>query len=496
MRMKWVGPVADFFVDQTRHVDLEGAIRSGKTTAALHKVLDSALQHPGINWLICRYSDEDTKTKLKPVWEKLCFDAGVPITWRPDGKYYELANGSKVYCFGLKAQDLTLRYSKFRGITLACIYNDQTEELPYDVYEELSGRLSQPGYPQQIILTPNPTDDNHWLATRFPENNRMVGHRYYRVSLYDNAHNLAPETIQGLEMTYPVGHAKHRPMLLGQRGVNVIGRPVYGALDAREPESAAFQRDRHVRPLAMDPNLPLYESIDFGKHHPCVVWAQITPYAELHLLGGILGWNLDLKTFAPIVQQYRQTWFSGYLQLQTCCDPAGSHDNSQGLPENGVSVLRDLGFAPTWEPDSNSPAIRAAMIERIASYMRRRGPRGEAFGIHPERWMRISPMEARPHAFLADACEAGYVWDAHFVSVGSKQIRKPKKDGFFEHGMNCLEYIEHNFGGAQPTEEQAMRRAQSVRKREGALKQVEDYYTAVQRANQRRPESVGGRGGY
>jgi hypothetical protein len=29
------------------------------------------------------------------------------------------------------------------------------------------------------------------------------------------------------------------------------------------------------------------------------------------------------------------------------------------------------------------------------------------------------------------------VWDEHFVSVGSKQIRKPKKDGWFEHGQNC-----------------------------------------------------------
>jgi hypothetical protein len=33
-----------------------------------------------------------------------------------------------------------------------------------------------------------------------------------------------------------------------------------------------------------------------------------------------------------------------------------------------------------------------------------------------------------------------------FVSVGSKQVRKPKKDGWFEHGQNCHEYLEVNFG--------------------------------------------------
>jgi hypothetical protein len=30
------------------------------------------------------------------------------------------------------------------------------------------------------------------------------------------------------------------------------------------------------------------------------------------------------------------------------------------------------------------------------------------------------------------------------ASVGSKQMRKPKKDGWFEHGMNCAEYLELN----------------------------------------------------
>jgi len=51
-----------------------------------------------------------------------------------------------------------------------------------------------------------------------------------------------------------------------------------------------------------------------------------------------------------------------------------------------------------------------------------------------------------PDRFLADAFEAGYVWDEHMVSVGNKQVRKPKKDGWYEHGMNCSEYLELNFG--------------------------------------------------
>jgi hypothetical protein len=40
------------------------------------------------------------------------------------------------------------------------------------------------------------------------------------------------------------------------------------------------------------------------------------------------------------------------------------------------------------------------------------------------------------------------------VSVGNKQVRKPKADGWFEHGQVCCQYLELNFGSgpAKPQE--------------------------------------------
>ena len=65
-----------------------------------------------------------------------------------------------------------------------------------------------------------------------------------------------------------------------------------------------------------------------------------------------------------------------------------------------------------------------------------------------DRWLTISENTTVPDRFLADGFEAGYVWDEHMVSVGNKQVRKPKKDGWYEHGQNCAEYLECNFGAA------------------------------------------------
>jgi hypothetical protein len=468
--MVWRGPIVGFMRDETRLLDIEGAIRSGKTTACLWKVHGKLIDHPGMFAYICRYTDGDTDSKLKPPWREICYVAGTPCKWNPDEQYDELPNGSRAYLFGLKAADQTLRYSKLRGLTVACIYNDQTEELPYDLFLELCGRLSQPGFPHQAIFSPNPTSPNHWLASEFPESNPDAGKRYIRVSIYDNAHNLAPGTVEGVVAAFPPGHAKHRPMVWGMRGLNVIGEPCY---------KGTFERARHEAPIVFDGKLPLLEAYDFGKHHPCVVFAQMPIGGGMRILGGVLGQNLWLEDFLPLAAQYRARWFGQVLQLQTCCDPAGTHDHAHGTRDNALQVLKRAypdGHQITYRENANAPDVRVAMVERLAGHMRRRTPFGEALIVDATkdveaqylRWLRVSKDGAEPWPFVADAFEAGYVWDEHWVSVGSKQMRKPKKDGWYEHGMNCCEYHELNFGGAQSTLADDEARATRLRTHEAA----------------------------
>ena len=106
--------------------------------------------------------------------------------------------------------------------------------------------------------------------------------------------------------------------------------------------------------------------------------------------------------------------------------------------------------------------MRAGTIEALGAHLRRRTPTGEAFQVEadPAKWLLVTLDGPKHEPFLADALEAGYVWDEHMVSVGNKQIRKPKKDGWFEHGMNCLEYLELTFGASTPTAEAKARRRQ------------------------------------
>ncbi len=450
--MVWRGPIAAFLRDTSPEIDLEGALSSGKTTACLWKVWNSLHEHPGILWWMGRYGDGETQTKVRPAFEAICQQAGERPTWNAKELAYEFPNGSKCYSYGLKSPDTLSRYSKMRGMGVAGIYVDQAEELPEDFSLELRLRLRQPNYPHQLIFSPNPPNVTHWLAQQFPTDNRISGRQYYAVSIHDNAHNLAPDLIEAALRAYPPDHAKHRSVILGQRGVNVTGVPVYRGV---------FVRATHIKPVPLSPHSPLLIGLDFGKHHPCAVFAQQPYYGGLHVLGGLLGQDLFLDDFIPLLQHYLQTWFGTVpMGVQLCCDPAGSHQNSQGARFNGVDIVRRFGFAPLWRDNADAQDVGGATIDTIAAHMRRRNPGGESFQVEadPAKWLLVNLDGPTTEPFVADALEAGYVWDEHMVSVGNKQVRKPKKDGWFEHGMNCLEYLELNFGATRATEEQRERK--------------------------------------
>ena len=456
VRMSWKGPIASFMQDTTAEIDMEGALNCGKTTGALWKEWNKTQEHPGIWSFIGRYGDGETQAKVKPAWEAICQQAGGVPKWNSKEMSYDFANGSRVFSHGLKSPDAMSRYAKLRGLGVSRIYIEQAEELPDDISLELRSRLRQSGFPHQLTFTPNPMNvSGNWLAEQFPVDNSIKGRQYYALSIFDNAHNLPPDAVESALRTYPEYHAKHRSMVLGQRGMNVVGVPVYRGY---------FQRSVHVAALVYNPHAPLLVAIDFGKHHPCVVIGQQPYSGGLHVLGGILGEDMFLDDFLPLVQQTIAGWWPSLPGgIEVCCDPAGSHQNSQGARFSGVDIVKRFKWLPSWRDNANAPDVRAATIESIGALMRRRGLTGECFQVESasDRWLRVGIKGTHVDTFVTDALEAGYVWDEHMVSVGNKQIRKPKKDGWFEHGMNCLEYLELNFGADHLTAEGlARRRAQ------------------------------------
>lgn len=446
MSLEFLGIHKEILEDETSEIDIEGARMCGKTWLVSAKVQKSCLAHPGIWWLICRYSGTETDNQLRPQFTQVCRKMGCEPVWNNDESAYWFpeVDGkiSKVFAYGLKTQSKDQRYAKIRGSGFSGLYVDQTEELPEDIGTECRAMLRQPGYRHQLIFSPNPPDEEHWLADQFPDDKDLSGRKYYRLSLYENRHNLQADTIEKMERAYPPTHAKYKSLILGQRGPNITGTPVY---------SGIFSRDLHVDDVSWRNGSLLLEGIDAGKHHPAWLAAQRSDMGHLEILGGIIGKRMFLEDFLPIVDRYRSEWFEGGgapLRVWTCADPPPSLDqDEEGTRYSLVNVLRDHGLRPRWRVNGNAPDVREAVIQHLGAQMRRH----RAFVVNrdPSRWLMASAAITKHTKIFVDALEGSYVWDENFVSVGNKKVRQPRTDAWLDGWMRCLENIALNFSAGQ-----------------------------------------------
>jgi hypothetical protein len=532
VRLKLARPIAQLIQSIARFLIIEGAMRASKTWGCLIKWRMRVDQYPGIPLVMARWKDDDLHNKLIPDYRRVCDLLQLPYgDWNAREECFVFPNGSRIYALSLKTSEKNSAQSKPRGFTVAGVYISQLEEVPHDVAREWMMRLSAPGFPHQFLADANPVHQGHWIAEEWPEDNSKPDYEYLTASIWDNAHNLDASTIQAAEAMYPPGHPMRPAKLEGKRGANSEGAPVYGEY---------FRPSAHVYPdLEPWPYAPILVGWDFGSKHPAVSIAQVLPWGSFWSLGAIMGDNVMLEWFGPRVLELLGEWFPGQAFLH-CGDPAGAHRTSQGVTLNANRVLQGLGLNLKFLDDSNDLRVRYGCIQTLGGYMLRdthrfashddetvrqaedwilsTGPRGDSFISRPQfqddaepafllnpRGLLISRRKETPVSLIEQALGGGYVWDDQFHGVGNlANIRRPSKDGFYEHPMNATEYIVHHFAQTRPSEAvvlqawQREQRAQLRRSTEGlfppALPKDKDRYDEKRR--RAGAARAGGRGGW
>jgi hypothetical protein len=442
-------------------VDLEGGVRAGKSYVLCSKVFTFCIDYPGICIALTRWTQDGLDAQLKPEWRRVLARTGMAdhVDWRPDEECDVFPNGSRVYLRALKSSEDSQRYSKLAGLTLAILAIDQAEEVPEDVYRHyVPARLSQAGYPLAVWITPNPPGEDSWIAKDWPEDGSKPGHVLIPTTLYDNATHLGPEVIALQEAGYEPGSNEHRRLILGKRGISVAGKPIWGR---------HFDAKRHLFPdLTFNPHVELCEAIDFGTAHPCCVWSQWPPGGSFDVLGGLMGIDLELEDFIPIVEEYRAAWFPGLTLLQQTADPAGAIRNSHGS-RTAVSILRDFGIYPRIVDDANHPPVKDGAIQTVITYLKHSAPDGTAlFRLNP-RFVLVSQKTRRNLPVLQTALEGGYTYDPKRDYHGTQypHLRPPFKDGFYEHPADTLCYLVTAFAPAEPLARAGIVRSEAAMKR-------------------------------
>lgn len=170
-------------------------------------------------------------------------------------------------------------------------------------------------------------------------------------------------------------------------------------------------------------------------------------------LGAVMGLNMFLEDFVPAVIGVRRQWFPQTEDFWDCGDPSGLDITNDGTRQSKIrDILSGFGIFPRSTAQSNRPETRTEAIQTVSGYMRRDALDGEpAFRIHP-RAMVVSSAGMEPASFTVDGFEAGYVWDPKPRMSLTRTVRVPKKDGYWDHYQNSVEYCVVNFSPATPRE--------------------------------------------
>lgn len=468
--IKFQGIHEEFLNDESPEIDLEGSLSCGKTTVCLYKELEMFKRNPGMHGLIARWDEGQVNKLLRPALEQMARIRGEVLTWNDKYSYYTTPYDNQIYSFGLKtqSQEPEQRYGKIRGLPVSRIYIDQAEQLPADIASELRARLrpdleaalAGKHFPHQLTFSPNPTDYDHWLAKQFPENNGIPGRRYYSLSMFDNAHNLPPGMIESMLIEYPEDHPKHRTVILGKRGLNVIGEAVFDKI---------YDREIHKKPVEIVSEPDLIEAFQFGEHNPTWVVGQRTFFGGLQLLAGIMGRGLVLDDFLPIVKKTRGEWFPN-ATFKTCTAPQGEKHSTDTYRYTMVNVLRSYKFDPIWRDNANAPDVELAMVEEISRMLRRRTMGGEMLLLNrdPNRWLTVmKDGSVKQTPFVAFAFEGGCVWSPHNVSISHAEVRRIHSDDQYANAIRCVQSLVLNFCVDQASDFEKSKKRQEQAERSG-----------------------------
>ncbi len=179
-----------FFWSQAPEVLYSGAYRAGKSRIGCEKAYYLAKRYPGIPIGIFR----KTAASLTASTERTLLHDVIPrvevARHNRTERWYELANGSRIWFFGLDPDPITGLPSKVGSVELGWAFVDEAAECSEMDWSLVKGRLSWPGIPyHQITAATNPASPKHWLKVRFtpPTESRQ----YLHASTFDNP--LLPE---------------------------------------------------------------------------------------------------------------------------------------------------------------------------------------------------------------------------------------------------------------------------------------------------------------
>ncbi len=200
----------EFFDSHAPEILYSGAFRAGKSRIGCEKAYYIARQYPGIPIGIFRKTANSLAASTERTLLHDVIPAGAIVKSNRTERWYELANGSRIWLFGLDPDPVTGLPSKVGSVELGWAFIDEAAECTEADWIMVKGRLSWPGIPwHQIAAATNPARPTHWLKQHFtPATEDRV---YLHARTFDNTMLPADYIEQAHKMSG--GYSKSRYIL-------------------------------------------------------------------------------------------------------------------------------------------------------------------------------------------------------------------------------------------------------------------------------------------
>lgn len=399
------GPVAlDFIKSEAFVCGLKGPIGSGKSTAAIIKILRNAQDQPltkaGVRrsrYAIVRNTMPELKTTTMKSWhEWVPQDQGRWVGQGPPTHHIKEGDLDMEVMF--VALDTPEDVKKVLSMELTGAWINEAREVPKVILDGLTGRVGRfkPDvndptiwpYNPQILMDTNPPEDDHWWAVMAekdvstPFGRQMLrsmqeaedelramgllapGQALFEFFSQPGAYDPGAENLGNLVPGY---YARARAGKT-QQWIDVYINGKYGYVQAGKPVFPDYNDAIHSRTdLEPIPGIKIQIGLDFGLS-PAAIFGQCTDTGQWRIYSEVVGEGLNIYQFADAIRQHVAEFYSplGLKIGKITGDPAGDNrDPNDKQTRTTFQILASEKIHAVPSPDpTNSIVRRLAAVEK------------------------------------------------------------------------------------------------------------------------------------
>ncbi len=316
-----------FLLNKQRYAVLKGGAGSGKSIAAVQKIILRITTERGHRILCIRKVATTIRNSIYQLLIDKLLEYDIYNEFninKSEMRFTHIPTGNEILCAGMDDPE---KIKSIAGITSVwCEEATELDELDFNQLE-LRVRGETANY-KQFIITFNPISEQHWLKRRFfdtPDDETLLMHTTYK----DNAF-LDDDYIHHLQERVKANPNLHKVYVLGE----------WGKVDFGGEFLKSWSTVKHTAVVPYDPTLAIWLSFDenVNPYFPCGIF-QISDDNQIRLIDCIALKNPDNTTKVmgrTILAKLRKWQHKGFVYV--CGDSTSQKDDVK--QEKGFDLFR------------------------------------------------------------------------------------------------------------------------------------------------------------